>query len=456
MAPKLDHIKNVFCVGIGGIGMSALARFWKHAGKNVAGYDLRETELTQRLVSESISVFYSDNPELIPAEFLTGDTLVVRTPAVPDDLEVLLVWEKVGKTVLRRSQMLALIASEHIVYAVAGTHGKTTITTMLGHLLNQRPQKINAFMGGISRNYGTNLLLSSKTSEMVIEADEYDKAFLRLNPNSAIITSIDADHLDIYHTFENVILAFNEFADRVSHHGVLFYKKGIMLLGKRDVDTYSYHAEDSKADFYAKNHVINDGCYGFDLVTPKGVYESLQLGIPGFYNLENAVAASAMALEAGLSYELLKTGLETFMGVERRFELHNKGNETYVDDYAHHPREIEACLGSLRRIFPGRHITAIFQPHLFSRTKDLHGEFIVALEKADTAIVTDIYPARELPIAGVTAHTLLAEMKNGQYVAFGDLLEFVKTQKFDILVTMGAGNIGDKALQIKQILDKRA
>ncbi len=456
MAPKLDHIKNVFCVGIGGIGMSALARYWKHAGKNVAGYDIHETDLTRKLVSESIPVFYNDSPGKIPSEFLVGETLVVRTPAVPDDLEVLQIWEKYGKTVLRRSQMLALIASEHIVYAVAGTHGKTTITTMLGHLFNQRSQKINAFMGGISRNYGTNLLLSSKTLEMVVEADEYDRAFLKLNPNSAIITSIDADHLDIYENYENVILAFNQFADQVSAHGILIYKKGIMLLGKRDVDSFSYHVEDTNADFYAKNTSICNGCYCFDLVTPMGTFESLQLGVPGYYNLENAIAASALALEAGLSYDLLKTGLATFKGVERRFELHNKGTETYVDDYAHHPREIEACLMSLRRIFPGRHITAIFQPHLFSRTRDLHGEFVLAMEKADTAIVTDIYPAREQPIEGVTAHTLLSDLKNGQYLAFHDILDFVRSRTFDVLVTMGAGNIGDKALEIKNIIDNRA
>jgi UDP-N-acetylmuramate--alanine ligase len=311
-------------------------------------------------------------------------------------------------------------------------------------------------MGGISRNYGTNLLLSSKTSEMVVEADEYDRAFLRLNPNSAIITSIDADHLDIYHNYENVIMAFNQFADQVSEHGVLIYRKGIMLLGKREVDTYTYHVEDTKADFHAKNISINNGCYCFDLVTPMGILESLQLGVPGYYNLENAIAASALALEAGLSYDLLKSGLATFKGVERRFELHNKDREVYVDDYAHHPREIEACIMSLRKIFPGRHVTAIFQPHLFTRTRDLHGEFVVALEKADTAIVTDIYPAREQPIEGVTAHALLADLKNGEYLAFNDILDYVKSRTFDVLVTMGAGSIGDKALEIKQIIDSRA
>ncbi|HPW66413.1 MAG TPA: UDP-N-acetylmuramate--L-alanine ligase [Salinivirgaceae bacterium] len=454
MIQNSNHIKNIFCIGIGGIGMSALARYWKHAGKNVAGYDLRETKLTRKLESEAIKVFYSDDTELIPSQFLTGETLVVRTPAVPDTLSVLKIWSDYGKTVMRRSQMLALIASNHKVYAVSGTHGKTSITTLLSHLLNQREQGVNAFMGGISRNYGTNILLSNSV-EMVVEADEYDRAFLQLNPHAAIITSVEADHLDIYQNLENLKSAFNQFAEQVSQEGFIICKRGIALKPNKNTELLTYHAEDDTADIFANNIKIVDGCYQFDLVTPFGKFNSLQIGAPGYYNFENAVAASSFAIKVGLNEDLLRTGLLSFKGVERRFEMHNKSPEIYIDDYAHHPGEIDACIKSVRTIFPDRKITVIFQPHLYSRTRDLESEFITSLSSSDLTIITDIYPAREQPIEGITGQALASKVKNGKYVAFDDIISFVKNQRFDILVTMGAGSIGDKALQIKDILNDR-
>ena len=455
MTVRLDHIKNIFLVGIGGIGMSALARYWKHQGKCVGGYDVRETALTKRLVSESISVFYSDDTNLINPKFFTNETLVVRTPAVSDSLNVLKIWSQHQIQVLRRSQMLALIASNHTVFAISGTHGKTTITTLLGHLLNQRKQKVNAFMGGISSNYASNLLLSSETDDMVVEADEYDRAFLQLHPSAAVITSIDSDHLDIYENLENIIAAFNQFARQINPDGLLIYKKGISITIPTYLKSYSYDVSDAESDIYTKNLKIIDGCYQFDMVTPTQTYCSLQLGVPGWYNLENAVAATAMAIHAGISIDELKMGLKSFRGVERRFELHLTKPVIYIDDYAHHPNEINACIDSIRKIYPGKSIMAIFQPHLFTRTRDFLDEFVSALAKADGVAITDIYPAREEPIEGINAHALISKIPNAQYVAFESMAEFASHQTMDILLTMGAGSIGEQVSKIRIKLEDK-
>lgn len=449
-----DNIENVFCIGIGGIGISALARYWKNAGKNVAGYDIQQTPLTQKLESEAIDIFYTDDINLIPPHFITTKTLVVRTPAVPDNLEVLKIWAKHNIKVLRRAEMLALIASKHQVYAVAGTHGKTTVTTMLSHLLNQRSEGVNSFMGGISRNYGTNILFAS-TNDMVIEADEYDRAFLNLTPQMAVITSIEADHLDIYQNIENIQLAFNHFTKLVKHEGIIILKKGITINTPHNIRTLTYHQSDADADYSAKNTKIANGCYCFDLATPQGLIEEIELGVPGNFNFENSIAASALALNAGLSTEMLRTGLKTFKGVERRFEQHTFGAETYIDDYAHHPAEIKACIESIRKMYPGRTITAIFQPHLYSRTRDFNDDFVKTLNLPDKTVVTDIYPAREKPIDGITGENLAMQLNKGIYVPFAQLTEYVETNRFDILVTMGAGSIGGKSLNFKQIIDKR-
>ncbi|MDD2564938.1 MAG: UDP-N-acetylmuramate--L-alanine ligase [Salinivirgaceae bacterium] len=453
MNVHLDHIENVFLIGIGGIGMSALARYWKHQGKCVAGYDIRETALTKKLVSESIPVFYSDDTNLIDPKFFTKKTLVVRTPAVSDYLNVLTIWNTYQIEVLRRSQMLALIASNHNVFAISGTHGKTTITTLLGHLLNQRTQKVNAFMGGIASNYASNLLLSSKTDDMVVEADEYDRAFLQLHPKAAVITSIDSDHLDIYGSFENIVTAFNQFARQINPNGLLIYKKGIAINIPANLKAYSYDVTDVEADIHTQNLEIIDGCYRFDLVTLNAIYPALQLGVPGWYNLENAVAASAMSIYAGITVEELKSGLKSFLGVERRFELHTTKPVIYIDDYAHHPNEINACIDSIRKIYPGKSILAIFQPHLYTRTRDFMEQFAMALAKADGIGITDIYPAREVPIEGINAQALIAKIPNAQYVDFESIASFAVTQDKDIILTMGAGSIGDKVAEIRKKLE---
>ena len=455
MDPDLQQFKNIFLIGIGGIGMSAIARYFNHAGKSVAGYDLHKTDLTQQLEKELITVFYSDDVNLIPKNFLNKSTIVVKTPAVPDDLQTVKIWEQYQVPVLRRSQMLSAIAGEHKVYAVAGTHGKTTITTLLSHLLNQRDNGINSFMGGISANYRTNLLLSKDTNEMVVEADEYDKAFLLLRPYSAIVTSIDPDHLDIYSTHKNLISTFNKFINQIDREGILIYKKDLPLVLPKNLKAYSYCIEGNNADIYPKNIVLNDGFYTFDLIYNNQLFEKLRLGVSGLFNLENAVAASAMAIFAGLEYDELKDGLASFKGVERRFDVRYNEQEVYIDDYAHHPLEITACLKSIRQIFPEKHITTIFQPHLYSRTRDLFYDFVKALSKADTAIITDIYAAREIDLGDVSAQQMADSIPNGIYIPRDEILEYVEQNTMEILVTMGAGDIGDFAKSITQIIKDR-
>lgn len=456
MENPLQHIKNVFFAGIGGIGMSALARYLHSAGKNITGYDICETELTRELIAEGIQVFYNDNTALIPESFFKTPTLVVRTPAVPDNLEILTIWTQHNTPVVRRSQMLAQIAARHKIYAVAGTHGKTTITTLLSHLLNQRAEQTNSFMGGIAVNYGTNLLISSKSNDMVIEADEYDKAFMLLNPHAAIITSIDADHLDIYHTHENVVKAFNQFVEKIDKNGFLIHKRNLPVIVPTCLKTYTYDVENTGVDIYAKNIYTNsDRTFTFDLVTPNRIYENMHLGVLGYFNLENAVAASAMAIFAGVGENELRQGLSSFKGVKRRFEILNSKTETYIDDYAHHPNEIAACLKSIRGIYPQKHITVIFQPHLYSRTRDFFDEFVTALSKANTVIVTDIYAAREPDLGDINGQQLTLKIHNGIYIPKNEILKYITENKFELLVTMGAGNIGELASDIQTIINNR-
>ena len=457
MIQSLQHIENVFFIGIGGIGMSALARYLFHIGKNISGYDVCETELTRELINESIPVFYTDDITLIPKDFFKTATLVVRTPAVPDNLEVLKTWREYKIPVIRRSQMLAAIAENHKVYAVSGTHGKTTITTLLSHLLNQRAEKINSFMGGIAVNYETNVLFSSGTNDMVVEADEYDRAFLLLNPHAAIVTSIDADHLDIYRTHENIIAAFNEFINKIDKSGLLIYKKSLPVTISDSLKARTYDVENSEADIYARNVYINDDrTFTFDLIISGQVYEKLHLGVLGWYNLENAVAASAMALFAGINYDELRQGLKSFKGVKRRFEVLCSGQEIYIDDYAHHPNEIAACLKSVKGIYPQKHITAIFQPHLYSRTRDFFDDFVTALSEANTVIITDIYAAREVDLGDINAKQLAEHIQGGIYIPKNEILKYITDNNFEVLVTMGAGNIGEFAHTIQKIINKRS
>jgi UDP-N-acetylmuramate--alanine ligase len=418
-------MKNVYFIGIGGIGMSAIARYFKHAGYCVSGYDRTPSRLTAALESEGIEIHYEERPDLVPADI--DETLVIYTPAIPKEMkELVLVFEK-GYKVVKRSRALGEIASEQKCLAIAGTHGKTTTSTLLAHILTHCEEGCNAFLGGISKNYHTNLLLS-KNPVLVAEADEFDRSFLQLYPDIAAITSCDADHLDIYSDHDHVKGAFREFASQVK--GALVVKKGIDINfeTKAKVYTYSYNEE---ADFYATGITVDEcGYFHFTLHSPMGNIEGCTVGIPGWVNVENGIAAAAVALLHGTSPEDVKRGLATFEGVERRFDIHlNTPKCSYIDDYAHHPKEISAAISSIRDIFPGRRLCGIFQPHLFTRTRDFYQEFAQSLSALDELILLPIYPARELPIEGVCSEMIfdLVTIENKKIVSKDNLLKEIES-----------------------------
>lgn len=446
-------MKNVYFIGIGGIGMSAIARYFKHAGCNVSGYDRTPTKLTAALEAEGIRIHYEERPDLIPTEI--DETLVIYTPAIPAQMkELVMVFEK-GYRVVKRSRALGEIASSQKCLAISGTHGKTTTSTLLAHILNHSGEGCNAFLGGISKNYHTNLLLS-KNPVLVAEADEFDRSFLQLFPDIAAITSCDADHLDIYSDHDHVKGAFREFASQVK--GALVVRKGIDVEfeTKARIYTYSY---DEQADFYASEIKVDEcGYFHFTLHYPMGKIEDCTVGIPGWINVENGIAAAAVALLHGTSPQMVKSALATFSGVERRFDIHlNTPKCSYIDDYAHHPKEISAAISSIRNIFPGRRLCAIFQPHLFTRTRDFYREFAESLSALDELILLPIYPARELPIEGVSSEMILelVTIPDKKIVSKEDLMKELESRDIDILITLGAGDINTFIEPITELLNKR-
>ena len=433
---------NVYFIGIGGIGMSAIARYYKHAGKNVSGYDRTCTKLTQALENEGIQVHYQDDPSLIPIN--KEKTLVIYTPAVPETLGEMQYVRENGYWMVKRSKALGEIARECTTLAVAGTHGKTTTSTLLGHIYTNSGAGCSAFLGGISKNYHTNLLLSH-SNYLVAEADEFDRSFLQLYPNAAIITSTDADHLDIYGNVETMRQAFAEFASQIKSDGQLVMKKGIHLDTsnvKAKIYTYSYTQD---ADFCPLNiEPLEGGYFKFDIKTPQGVIKECTLGVPGWINIENAIAASAVALMNGISELQLRRALKSFNGVERRMDIHvNSPKVTYIDDYAHHPKELRSAITSIKEAFAGREICGIFQPHLYSRTRDFAEDFAKSLSMLDELILLDIYPARELPIEGVTSQLIFDKVTiaRKRMMKKEELMDYIKSREFDVLVTFGAGDI---------------
>jgi UDP-N-acetylmuramate--alanine ligase len=448
-------MKNVYFIGIGGIGMSALARYYKFKGFNVAGYDRTPSELTGQLEAEGISVHYEDRPDLIPSD--VNETLVVYTPAIPADLGELVKAREGGYALLKRSRTLGEIARGQRCLAVAGTHGKTTTSTLTAHILTACGEGCSAFLGGISRNYGTNLLMS-KTNTVVAEADEFDRSFLQLYPEIAVITAVDPDHLDIYGDYAHVVEAFKAFASQVS--GTLIAKLGTPIV---QADTkarlLSYHYTDSSADFYAGNpHPDQCGYFHYDLHYPGGVIEDVRVGAPGWVNAENSVAAAAIALSYGIEPAAVKAAIGTFEGVKRRLEVHvNSPRLSYIDDYAHHPAELASAISSMRDIFPGRKLTAIFQPHLYTRTRDFAPEFAAALSKVDKLILLDIYPAREEPIPGVTSEIIFKDVTAPEKVLLKkeELMDYLAKEPLDVLVSFGAGNIDRFIEPITELLKSR-
>ncbi len=448
-------MKNVYFIGIGGIGMSALARYYKFKGYNVVGYDRTPSDLTFALEAEGIDVHYQDQPELLPED--KNETLVVYTPAIPADLGELVKAREEGYLLLKRSRTLGEVAKGQRCLAVAGTHGKTTTSTLIAHILTHSGEGCSAFLGGISRNYGTNLLMSENPT-IVAEADEFDRSFLQLFPEIAVITAVDADHLDIYGDYAHVVEAFKAFASQVS--GILIAKKGIPV-GPSDTKAkvFTYHYTDTSADFYPVSAQPDAcGCFQYDLRTPSGVVPGFKVGAPGWVNCENSVAAAAVALCYGIDPEAVKAAIACFEGVKRRLEVHvNTPKLSYVDDYAHHPAELSSAITSLRNIFPGRKITAIFQPHLFTRTRDFAAEFAASLSLVDKLILLDIYPAREEPIPGVTSEIIFKDVTAPEKVLLKkeQLMDYLSEEPLDVLVTFGAGNVDRFIEPITEMLNKR-
>lgn len=451
----MNSYKNIYFIGIGGIGMSAIARYYKFKGCNVSGYDKTESELTGELIAEGIGVHYEDNTDFIPKD--VENTLVVYTPAIPHDLKELLYVQEHGYTLLKRSKTLGEIAKGQRCLAVAGTHGKTTTSTLLAHIFTDSKVGCSAFLGGISKNYDTNLLVSHNPT-IVAEADEFDRSFLQLFPEIAVITAMDADHLDIYGDLKHVHEAFQAFAGQVS--GTVITKLGLDITPnhtKARIMRYSYN--DPRADFYADN-LRKDECgyFTFNLKYPDGVIKDCRVGVPGWVNVENAVAASAIALVYGIDPEAIRHALGTFLGVKRRFDIHvNRPGCAYIDDYAHHPNEISTAISSMRDIFPGRRLTAIFQPHLYTRTRDFADEFAKALSAVDKLILLDIYPAREEPIPGVSSRLIFDKVTAPEKVLLKKemLMKYLEDEKIDTLITFGAGNIDRFIPQITDLLNKR-
>jgi UDP-N-acetylmuramate--alanine ligase len=454
-----DNIKQVYFLGIGGIGMSALARYFKAGGMQVAGYDRTSTELTLLLEKEGISVHYEDDISLIPASYRTPeDTLVVLTPAVPPDHSELAWFRARNFNIYKRSEILGFITRNKKTIAVAGTHGKTTVSTMIAHLMANAGPGCSAFLGGISRNFNSNLVLQPQSEWVIAEADEFDRSFLRLFPYAAVVTAMDADHLDIYGDLAELHVAFNQFVSQIEKTGILLMKLGLPLKASsvpKQVFTYSL---EGKSDFHAENIRLKNRQYYFDLVGPGIRIKDITLIHPGMVNVENAVAACSMAVLLGLPHESIRKAMENFSGIQRRFEYHIRTEKlAYIDDYAHHPQEIEATLRSLRNLYPDKKITGIFQPHLYTRTRDLADEFAASLNLLDSLILLEIYPARELPIEGVTARLILDKVKlaDKQICDRKNLLDLIKKTDPEVLITLGAGDIDKMVEPIKRLLTQR-
>ena len=448
---NIDNIRQVYLIGIGGIGMSALARYFHHLGCMVAGYDKTETALTRRLVAEGMTVGYVDDFALVDEAFKKADeqTLIIYTPAIPAELRIKEQFQQLGHTLFKRSQVLGLISRNRFTIAVAGTHGKTTTSTLIAHILTDSGYGCSAFLGGISTNYGTNALFSDR-EVVVVEADEYDRSFLTLYPDIAVVTSADADHLDIYGDKNHLHESFALFLNQLHEAGTSIVKVGLPF--EADIR----YAAEAPTDVYADRIRVQDGQFFFDYVWQGGRISDIQLGIPGKHNVENAVAAIAVAQRLEIAEVDIVKALASFSGVKRRFEYVVKNEQSiYIDDYAHHPEELRAFLSAVKQLYPSKKLTVVFQPHLYSRTRDFADGFAEVLSIADTLLLMEIYPARELPIKGVDSAMLLEKITVvDKQIATADLVkEYVHTHVPELLVTVGAGNIDLLVAPLKAILE---
>ncbi|MBM3403906.1 MAG: UDP-N-acetylmuramate--L-alanine ligase [Bacteroidetes bacterium] len=447
-------LHTVYFLGIGGIGMSALAQYFLARGIRVYGYDLTETELTRSLINQGCDIHYQPDISAIPVI----PDLVIYTPAIPQDHPELVFLREQHANIMKRSEVLGEITRPYQTIAIAGSHGKTTVTTLTAFLFREAGRHMTAFLGGISKNYQSNLITHEGKGApvMIVEADEFDRSFLKLEPYLAVVTSADADHLDIYGTADAVKETFGAFIRKIKPGGHLVIKKNLCIPVDPEqpihVSTYSLESE---ADYYARNLRIINEKYVFDLATPHRIIQDIDLGLPGLFNVENAVAAIAIALIAGISIKQIRQSLKTFSGVKRRFDYHVRNQKhIYLDDYAHHPEELKACILAVKELHGDRKITGIFQPHLFSRTRDLADGFVQSLELLDDIILLDIYPARELPIEGITSQWLLSQIKKEEKIccSMEKVMDLIKVKNPDLLLTLGAGDIDQLVEPITRML----
>ena len=456
----VNSLKSVYFIGAGGIGMSALVRYFLSKGKKVGGYDRTPSELTEKLIEEGAQIHYEESVELIGTDFKNAaDTLIIYTPAIPDNHTELQYFHQNGFTIQKRSQVLGMLTRSSKGLCAAGTHGKTTTSTMAAHLLHQSHVGCDAFLGGISKNYNTNLLLSDTSEYVVIEADEFDRSFHWLTPFATVITAVDADHLDIYGTEEAYLESFSHYTSLIQPGGALIMRKDINLNPciQDGVRLYTYSREEG--DFHAENVRIGGGEIIFDYISPFGNIKDIQLGVPVAINIENGIGAMALAQLSGVSAEEIKAGMASFRGVDRRFDFKIKTDKVvYLSDYAHHPEEIKQSILSMRALYEDKKLTAVFQPHLYTRTRDFYQEFADSLSLLDEVILTDIYPARELPIEGVSSQLIFDHLRPGIEKTLcqkEEVLDILKDKNIEVLITLGAGDIENYASEICKILSER-
>ena len=457
---NVNTIEAVYFIGAGGIGMSALVRYFLSKGKKVGGYDRTPTELTEKLIAEGAAIHYEENVSLIPADFLNpAKTLVVYTPAIPATHQELAYFNEHHFEIKKRAQVLGMLTHTEKGMCVAGTHGKTTTSTMAAHLLHQSHVGCNAFLGGISKNYGTNLLLSSESDYVVIEADEFDRSFHWLTPYATVITAVDSDHLDIYGTREAYLESFRKYTSLIQPGGYLIIKQGLELQPDVQLGVTVYTYSEKEGDFHAENVRISNGEIYFDYVSPLGNISDIRLGVPVYINIENGIAAMALAQIGGANPEEIRQAMATFKGVDRRFDFKIKNEHiVFLSDYAHHPAEIRQSILSIRMLYPDKKITAVFQPHLYTRTRDFYQDFADSLSLLDEVILLDIYPAREQPIPGVTSQLIYDNLRPDmkKYMCRKeDLLDMLKSLPLEVLITLGAGDIDNYVPQIYELLKNR-
>ena len=456
---NIDQIKAVYFVGAGGIGMSAIARYFIKRGLVVAGYDKTPSELTRQLEREGMLIHYEENVDEIPQACRRPQScLVIYTPAIPDDHKELVYFRENGYEIQKRAQVLGTLTATHKGLCVAGTHGKTTTSTMCAHIMHQSQLDCNAFLGGISKNYGTNYILSD-SDFVVIEADEFDRSFHWLRPWMTVITSTDPDHLDIYGTKEAYLESFRHYTTLIQPGGALIIHRNLEMKEELQEGVRRYDYSLTEGDFHAENIRIENGEITFDFISPMESVRNIQLGQPIPINIENGIAAMAMAQLNGCTADDLRCGMKTYGGVDRRFDFKIKTDKlVFLSDYAHHPKEIYQSARSIRQLYKDRHITAIFQPHLYTRTRDFYREFAEALSQLDEVVLTEIYPARELPIEGVTSQLIYDNLKPGvkkELIRKDDVLDYIKSNTFDVLIVLGAGDLDNKVPEITKILQNK-